>query len=308
MVTDLTIIVIGKNEEVILDRCFSSINKITNNIIYVDSDSTDNSINIAKKYSDIKIISLKTKNYFHTASLARSIAAKEVKTRFIQFIDADMTLDENWIVVAKERLNKEANLAAVVGYKKEFHSVNSNQFKLKKDKKEFYPDYLGGAFMIKKKDYDASGGFDPLVPWDEERDLYLRILKIKKYVLYLNILMANHYDYKTRNRGLKFILLNEKHKCFWRIIWKVMKYFNFKNYFFVYRYALVFLLADIISLYFLIRIDLMNLIILQGLSLLFGVLIKRKGLYFYWKSILISSIYLLTPKKKFLQIEYLFNK
>ena len=51
MVTDLTIIVIGKNEEVILDRCFSSINKITNNIIYVDSDSTDNSINIAKKYS-----------------------------------------------------------------------------------------------------------------------------------------------------------------------------------------------------------------------------------------------------------------
>ena len=146
------------------------------------------------------------------------------------------------------------------------------------------------------------------MPWDEERDLYLRILKIKKYVLYLNILMANHYDYKTRNRGLKFILLNEKHKCFWRIIWKVMKYFNFKNYFFVYRYALVFLLADIISLYFLIRIDLMNLIILQGLSLLFGVLIKRKGLYFYWKSILISSIYLLTPKKKFLQIEYLFNK
>ena len=99
---DTTIVIIGKNEEKILNKCFLSALKITDNIIYVDSDSTDASLEIAKKYSQIKKISLKTENYFHTESLARSISAKEVKNKYIQFIDADMTIDTNWLRVAKK--------------------------------------------------------------------------------------------------------------------------------------------------------------------------------------------------------------
>ena len=307
MDNEVTIIIVGKNEDKILNRCFKSACSLTNNVIYVDSDSTDKSVEIAKSYTNIKIISLETKNYFHTASLARSIAAKEVKTKYIQFIDADMTLEKEWIIEAKNKLNSDNTLAAVVGYKKEYYSLDSNEYKLKKDKKEFFPDYLSGAFMIKKQAYDKSKGFDPLVPWDEERDLYLRILKNKGKVLYLNTLMANHYDYKTKNRGLKFILLNEKHKCFWRIIWKVIKDLNFKNYMFVYRYALVFLVADIISFYYIVSFKIFIALLIQALSIIYGIIIKRRGLYFYWKSILISSVYILFPKKRELEVKYLYK-
>lgn len=305
METDLTIIIVGKNEEKILDKCFVSACAITDNIFYVDSDSTDTSIEIAKKYKKIKIISLKTKNYFHTASLARSIAAKEVKTEFIQFIDADMTINYQWITTAKQRLKNDTQLAATVGYKKDYSSLESNIYTLRKDKKEFYPDYLGGAFLIKKKEYDLAGGFDPLVPWDEERDLYLRILKNKKKIIYLDKLMASHFDYKTKSRSILFILLNEKHKCFWRILKKVIIDKNFKNYIFVYRKAIPFLFADLISLYFLISFDLVNMILAQLVALIYGIFIRRKGLIFYWKSIILSSVYLLFPKKRKLKIKFL---
>ena len=117
MENNVTIVIVGKNEEKILDKCFSSVTELTDNIIYVDSDSSDKSIEIAKKYK-IKIISIISENYFHTASLARSVASKEVKTKFIQFIDADMTIDKEWIKIAKEKLENDFNLAAVVGLKK----------------------------------------------------------------------------------------------------------------------------------------------------------------------------------------------
>jgi glycosyltransferase involved in cell wall biosynthesis len=305
MDNDITIIIVGKNEEKILDKCFSSALTLTNNIIYVDSDSTDSSIEIAKSYNKIKIISLKTENYFHTASLARSIAAKEVKTKFIQFIDADMTIESEWIKIAKKRLNNDPLLAAAVGYKKDYTSIESNIYTLRKDSKEFYPDYLGGAFLIKKKQYDLAGGFDPLVPWDEERDLYLRILKNKKKVIYLDVLMASHFDYKTKSRGILFILLNEKHKCFWRIIGKVFSDYNFGSYIFVYRKAIPFLIADLTSLYFLTSFELINMILAQIIALIYGILINRRGLIFYWKSILLSSVYLFFPKKKKLKIKFL---
>ena len=130
---DVTIIIVGKNEDRILNRCFDSASNLCDDIIYVDSDSTDSSIEIAKKYKKIKIISLKTENYYHTASLARSIASKEVNTKYIQFIDADMTLDENWINIAKKRLEDEHLLAAAVGYKKDYASLDSNKYTLRKD-------------------------------------------------------------------------------------------------------------------------------------------------------------------------------
>lgn len=302
---DVTIVIVGKNEEKILDICFKSSNLITDKIIYVDSDSTDSSIEIAKKYSNVSIISLKTENYFHTASLARSIAAKEVKTPYIQFLDADMTIDKDWIVIAKRRLDRDDNLAAAVGYKKDYPSLNTNVYKVRKDKKEFYPDYLGGAFLIKKNDYDLAGGFDPLVPWDEERDLYLRILKNKKKIIYLDTLMASHFDYKTGARGILFVLLNEKHKCYWRVISKVIKQNNYSSYLFVYRFAMPIFIIDLISMIYFLNFDIFKMLLAQLIALIYAVTIKRRGLFFYWKSIFLSSFYLLVPKKRKLKIEYI---
>ena len=102
-----------------------------------------------------------------------------------------------------------------------------------------------------------------------------------------------------------FILINEKHKCFWRIIKKVIQSNNYINYIFVYRYAIPFLIADLTSLYYLISLDVISIFIPQIFALFYGILVKRRGLIFYWKSIFLSSIYLFFPKKRKLKINFL---
>ena len=111
--------------------------------------------------------------------------------------------------------------------------------------------------------------------------------------------MASHFDYKTNSRGFLFVLLNEKHKCFWRIITKVIKSRNFKSYFFVYRFAIPFLFADLISFYFLINLDLIFMILTQLIILIFGIFIKRRGLIFLLEiNITLISLFIISKKKK----------
>ena len=73
MLDKVTFVVIGKNEALNLQRCFSSIQKVSNNIIFVDSDSGDNSVSIAKECNINKILRVKV-NY-GTPALSRSVGA-----------------------------------------------------------------------------------------------------------------------------------------------------------------------------------------------------------------------------------------
>ena len=76
---------------------------------------------------------------------------------------------------------QQKSIAAVVGYKRD-SDINSKKrfiFKGKLGQNQKL-DYLGGNFLIKTKLYKKAGQFDPNLSIEEERDLYLRILKIGK--------------------------------------------------------------------------------------------------------------------------------
>ena len=116
MIDNVTFVVIGKNEALNLPKCFGSILKVTDNIIFVDSDSDDNSVSIAKEYNIKKVLRVKT-NY-GTPALSRSIGAKEVETEFIQFLDGDMELENDWVQFGIQYIQKNKHIAAVHGFKK----------------------------------------------------------------------------------------------------------------------------------------------------------------------------------------------
>ena len=85
--------VIGRNEEKNLRRCFNSIyNTILYNqikdqkVIYVDSKSTDRSIDIAKEFRSITIYCI---TGYCNAAIDRNIGAKESKGNIFFFIDGD---------------------------------------------------------------------------------------------------------------------------------------------------------------------------------------------------------------------------
>ncbi|GIW22658.1 MAG: hypothetical protein KatS3mg068_1665 [Candidatus Sericytochromatia bacterium] len=82
---------IVKNEEKNLERCLNSIKNIVDEIIILDTGSTDNTINIAKKYTS-KIFEYKWKDDF---SDARNKSISYAKNDWILIIDADEELTEN---------------------------------------------------------------------------------------------------------------------------------------------------------------------------------------------------------------------
>lgn len=92
----ISFIVIGKNEETNLKRAIEGIyktvafNKLDQyEIIYVDSKSTDHSIEVAKEFPGVRIFLVTGKS---NAAIGRNIGAKEAKGDIYFFIDADMEI------------------------------------------------------------------------------------------------------------------------------------------------------------------------------------------------------------------------
>lgn len=277
----VTFVVIGKNEGENLSRCFRSILAVSDNILFVDSDSSDNSIAVAKESNIKKII--KVKANYGSAALSRSVGAKEVQTEYIQFLDGDMTLEESWIPIALERLEKNRNIAAVHGFKKVFRK-NDREYCVLSDNKDWEPDYMQGAFLIKKSIYDQVGGLDSRFCGEEERDLYIRIRAAGFQVWYIHHLMASHYDFKVK--GTKYILFSGSGATIWLPLFKAIMDKNLKDYLFVYRRHLIPLVLDILtafSVFMGITGFLVSAIVLQGIELLYVLLIRRRGYFIAWK-------------------------
>ena len=285
-VNDVTFVVIGKNEASNLERCFQSIKKYSNQIIYVDSSSSDNSLDVAKELNISKI--LKLKSSYYSASLGRVVGAMHVNTKCIQFLDGDMTIESDWLEFALEKINSNNKIAVVHGFKKEFKK-NVIDYVIKSDTKDWQSDYLQGAYLIKTKIYKDAGGLDPNFPGEEERDFYIRIRELGYQVWYIHQLMASHYDFKLR--GYKYLFNSEVAGAIFVPLMKSIKNGTMKPYFFVYRRLMPSLFIDIISSFLLLMIVIFQLeglflwlIALQMSSFLYAFIIKRIGYFIIWKS------------------------
>ncbi|MEW4285750.1 tetratricopeptide repeat-containing glycosyltransferase family 2 protein [Priestia koreensis] len=87
----ISLCMIVKNEEKVIDRCLSSIAHLVQEIIVVDTGSTDNTKKIVKKYTS-HIYDYEWTNDF---SAARNFAAKKATGDWILVLDADEYVDED---------------------------------------------------------------------------------------------------------------------------------------------------------------------------------------------------------------------
>lgn len=90
MNNSLSVCMIVKNEEKNLERCLESIKDIADEIVVVDTGSIDNTIEVAKEYTD-KVISHKWNNDF---SEARNISLENATKKWILILDADEALPQ----------------------------------------------------------------------------------------------------------------------------------------------------------------------------------------------------------------------
>lgn len=207
----ISFIIIGKNIEptirICLDSVFNFIKK--NNIsdyevIYSDSDSTDNSVKIASQYQ-VKIVQLKGEL---NAAVGRNEGAKVSKGSLLFFIDGDMELipdcfpllfkNENQLVYPFLRgavINKYYSCDYCQVIKEDVYTIPNNA-------SDYYErNITGGLFVIERKYWEQLGGMDDSFSANEDSDFGLRMASIGiKQRVYNKLMvvhnMVSYYDLK----------------------------------------------------------------------------------------------------------------
>jgi glycosyltransferase involved in cell wall biosynthesis len=203
----LSIIIIGRNEGWKLTKCLESVYETINKnllsnfeIIYIDSDSTDDSIQRALSFKTIKVIQL-TGDY--NASIARNKGVQECSGDALFFIDGDMEIMPDFLSLVFDEN---------AGLKEDFVSGNfidiNYDFTGKiVDKKEYlsnrngqtYEFKTGGLFLIRKEIWDKIGGMRNKLKRNQDIDLGIRLAKTGVFLLRRNELMAIHHTISYHN-------------------------------------------------------------------------------------------------------------
>lgn len=207
-----SIIIANFNNSVFIEECINSIKSQTyKNIetIFFDDNSSDNSLEIIKKYENVKII----ENKIHTkfGSLNQINAFKKCLEQssgdIIFFLDSDDYFHKDKIEKVINFFEKNDDKSIIFDFP--IH-VNKNKKKYIKEKKNFFKTYWGyihptSCISIKKKDVD--GVFDTILD-NNFTDIWidLRILLFAKYFDNYETLNENltYYRQTTTNVSSKF--------------------------------------------------------------------------------------------------------
>ena len=191
----LSVIIIAKNEEERIGKCLDSVMKLkkkySTEIIFVDSASTDRTIEIASKYP-IQIYQL-NKSKLLNPSAGRYIGTSKAKGRYILFIDGDSILIKNFVDRALEIL-KDPKIAAVGG--KRIFRKKGESLKIKEKSTGEIKEYktIGGTGVYKRESIEKGGTFNPYMGGQEERELCFRIRNLGYKIVKIDIPMEIHIN------------------------------------------------------------------------------------------------------------------
>ncbi len=196
----ISVVVIGINTAETIGACLQSIQESDYpeellEVIYVDGGSADESVEIAQKFPDVKIVELVQE--IPTPGRGRNAGWKIAKHSLIQFVDGDSTLDKDWFSRSQEYLKED--VVAVVGEHKELHP-RKNWYHLITDIEWRVPPgeciAFGGNVLIRKEVLEQTGGFDEALTAGEDPDLSYRVRKAGWKIMSLSIPMCLH-DIRT---------------------------------------------------------------------------------------------------------------
>jgi glycosyltransferase involved in cell wall biosynthesis len=200
----VSIIVIGHNEADHLKSCFEAINRINYpkdclQIIFVDSSSTDNSVDIAKSYAN-KIVSIGS--MWSTAGEAFNEGIKCADFDFIHITSGDIQLNADYLIHAINTLQNDSDISAVTGYFTEASNKGWNKIVgYRRDdgtevKASFVLTPNGGTF--RKKSLFLVNGYDERIKKGQETELGMRFCEAGLKIWYMNIQQGIH-DFSISN-------------------------------------------------------------------------------------------------------------
>lgn len=199
----ISFIVIGKNEGWKLTKCMESVfNFIDTNfiidceIIYVDSRSTDDSLERVQRFTGLKIYQITGEC---NAAIARNIGAKESTGNIIFFIDGDMEIQADFYKAAfDENGNLKYDFTSGnwvnfnYNYKWESISISKSNF-ARNINDDVFEHKTGGIFIINRWLWDKVGGMRTKYKVSEDYDLALRLSKDGYPILRKKEIICKHH-------------------------------------------------------------------------------------------------------------------
>jgi glycosyltransferase involved in cell wall biosynthesis len=191
-------VVIGRNEGNRLKACLLSLIKEEDTIVYVDSGSTDGSVEFANSLG-IFVVELDLSIPF-TAARARNagfeyLLLQKPDLEFVQFIDGDCQIVEGWLTRATVEMRFQPDVVVVFGYLRELFPKASIYNRV--CNVEWYipageVKYCGGIAMMRANAFKQVAGFNPVLIAGEEPELCIRLRQAGGKILAIDAEMARH--------------------------------------------------------------------------------------------------------------------
>ncbi|TWC56641.1 GT2 family glycosyltransferase [Pseudomonas sp. SJZ080] len=181
MAIGMGVVVIGRNEGLRLERCLASLVGAAEQVVYVDSGSTDDSVQMAKALG-VEVVELDMSIPF-TAARARNEGFARLQRllpamRYVQFVDGDCEVVEGWLSRAQAFLDSRADVAVVCGRRRERfpqRSIYNLLCDLEWDTPIGEAKACGGDALMRADAFTAASGFRADLIAGEEPELCVRL-------------------------------------------------------------------------------------------------------------------------------------
>jgi GT2 family glycosyltransferase len=191
-------VVIGRNEGERLARCLRSLDGRAEPIVYVDSGSRDQSVELARG-TGVEVVELDRSTPF-TAARARNAGFLRLleiapQLELVQFVDGDCEVEPGWVDTARTYLQAHAGVAVVCGRRRERAreaSVYNRLADIEWDTPVGETDACGGDAMVRVAAFRAVGGFDDALIAGEEPELCYRLRRAGGRIVRLPCEMTLH--------------------------------------------------------------------------------------------------------------------
>jgi glycosyltransferase involved in cell wall biosynthesis len=178
---DTGTILIGRNEGERLRRSLASVAGTQSRVVYVDSGSSDGSVELARAMgadvvelsSDLPFTAARARNTGFTRLMALSSGIE-----FVQFLDGDCELAAEWVSKAVNALRSEPQLAIVFGRRRERFpdaSIYNRLCDMEWDTPIGEATECGGDAMFRAAAFASSGGYNVDLIAGEEPELCVRL-------------------------------------------------------------------------------------------------------------------------------------
>jgi glycosyltransferase involved in cell wall biosynthesis len=197
---DVSVVVIGRNEGERLASCLKSVAALPGEqeLIYVDSQSTDHSLDVARAFGAQVIV---LEGGIMTAARARNAGWQRAGGRYVLFLDGDTILNRDFSAEAVDVLQSDPTIAAVWGHLRELHPEHSIYNRLLDLDWIYAPgftDYCGGDVLMRRSALEQAEGYDPTLIAGEEPELCRRFRAAGYRIMHIDFPMAGHDLNMTR--------------------------------------------------------------------------------------------------------------